>query len=106
MQFARFAKDRLRGHKQIILSIRGEPIKVDKGIKDLVLVMNGLPGVETYNIPQVASASRQLHTTSPPDIAEPTENENSFEGLLAKSLELGSRRLILQQKPVTLIRGA
>jgi len=36
-------------HKQVTLSIRGELITVDKGIREVVLLLNNLPGVATYN---------------------------------------------------------
>ena len=36
-------------HKQVTLSVCGELITVDKGIREVVLLLNSLPGVESYN---------------------------------------------------------
>ena len=35
-------------HKQLILNVRGQHISVDRGVRDLILHLNNLPGVETY----------------------------------------------------------
>jgi hypothetical protein len=36
-------------HKQVTLSVSGELIAIDKGVREVVLLLNNLPGVETYN---------------------------------------------------------
>ena len=36
-------------HKQIQIMVRGQSISVDQGVRRLIELMNGLPGVETYH---------------------------------------------------------
>jgi hypothetical protein len=36
-------------HEQIQIMVRGQSISVDQGVRRLIELMNGLPGVETYH---------------------------------------------------------
>ena len=35
-------------HKQVKVLVRGEVVSVDSGVKELILALNQLPGIETY----------------------------------------------------------
>ena len=43
------ARTKREKHKQVEMLIRGQLIRIDQGVKNLVLLMNKLPGIETYN---------------------------------------------------------
>jgi hypothetical protein len=45
-------------HKQITINIRGNSIAVDRGVRDLIALLNSIPGVETYNSCQCDCSQR------------------------------------------------
>jgi hypothetical protein len=39
----------MKAHKTVPVIVRGQSVEIDKGIRGLVVLMNEIPGVETFN---------------------------------------------------------
>lgn len=37
-----------KGHEEVSIVVHGQSVAVDKGVSDLVVLLNSLPGIETY----------------------------------------------------------
>jgi hypothetical protein len=73
-------------HKQVTVAVKGKSVQVDEGVSGLVLLMNSLPGIETYYSCQGGRRQGRLGRSRAPGPAITVQGNIVFGGPYAQGL--------------------